>query len=90
MGVKCSCRLTCSPVDSGDKFWLYLSLQESVLSLVALECSSVETKGVLPVDCTLTIMSIKGLLKIKKYSVSALETTYIYLGSQTPFITYLL
>jgi len=67
-----------------------LSLLESVLPLVALECDSVETEGALPVDCTPKIKSIKGLLEFKKYPVPVLETMYLYLGSQAPFISYLL
>ena len=59
MGAKCSCRLTLSPVDFGDK--LAPSLLKSVLRLVALERGSVEIEGALSVDCTLTIKSIQGL-----------------------------
>ena len=80
--------LTCSLVDSGDKVLPRLSLLESILSLVALERSSIEAKGALPIDCTLTIKSVKGL-KINKYSVSVLEKAYLYLGFQAPFIAYL-
>jgi len=50
-----------------------------------MEHSSVEIEGALPVDCTPTIKSVKGLLKIKKYSVLVLETTCLNLGSRVPF-----
>jgi len=46
------------------------------------ETYSIEIEGTLPVDWTPTIKSVKGLLKIKKYSMSVFETTYLNLGSQ--------
>ena len=78
----CSYWLTCLPVDSV----ISSSSHKSVLFLVVLERSSVETEGTLPIDCTLMIKSVKDLLKIKKYLVSVSETTYLYLGFQVPFI----
>ena len=87
---KCSRRLIFSSVDSDEKLHLW-SVSSGICSMPS--CSPGTwlhwNRGASTCWSHSDDQVSKSLLKTNKYSIWVLEATYLYLGSQTPFIAHL-